>query len=153
VQQLLDRSGWTGWTTWLRPDVSPGPCGAVSNPGGGDQRGIAGSLDEAGHRVMIFGAPPRSTEDLLYGPGKLAPAPDGRVRPALHSADGLADHIRRRVAAAAPGRSVTVEAGTDAGMELGDARGRRLAAGCAVVIGAGPAGNGHDLVVRIIRKG
>ena len=70
-----------------------------------------------------------------------------------YSADGLADHIRRRVAAAAPGRSVTVETGSDGGMELGDARGPRLAAGCAVVIGAGPAGNGHDLVVTIIRRG
>jgi hypothetical protein len=153
VQQLLDRSGWTGWTTWLRPDVSPGPCGAVSNPGGDGRRGIAGSLDEAGHRVMIFGGPPRSTEDLLYGPGKLAPALMDESGQRCYSADGLADHIRRRVAAAAPGRSVTVETGTGAGMELGDARGPRLAAGCAVVIGAGPAGNGHDLVIRIVRKG
>jgi hypothetical protein len=153
VQQLLDRSGWTGWTTWPRPDVSPGPCGSVSNPGGGGRRGISGSLDEAGHRVMIFGGPPRSTEDLLCGPGKLAPALMDESGERCYSPDGLADHVRRRVAAAAPGRSVTVETGTDSGIELGDARGARLAAGCAVVIGAGPAGTGHDLVVTIIRKG
>jgi hypothetical protein len=73
VQRLLDRSGWTGWTTWLRPDVSPGPCGRVSGVGGDGRRSIAGALDEAGRRVMIFGAIPRSTEDLLYGPGRLGP--------------------------------------------------------------------------------
>jgi hypothetical protein len=152
VQRLLDRSGWSGWTTWLRLDVSPGPCGSVSNVGGGGRRGISGSLDEAGHRVMIFGAPPRSTEDLLFGPGNLAPALMDESGQRCYSLDGLADHVRRRVAAAAPGRSVTVETGTDSRIELGDARGSRLAAGCAVVVGAGPAGNGHDLVVTVIRK-
>ena len=98
VQRLLDRSGWTGWTTWLRPDVSPGPCGSVSGVGGGGERSIAGALDEAGHRVMVFGAPPRSTEDLLSGPGKLAPDADGGVRRALLR-PGRADRAR-----AAPGR-------------------------------------------------
>ena len=71
LQQLLDRSGWTGWTTWLRPDVSPGPCGSVSNLGGGGRRGIAGSLDEAGHRVMIFGGPPRRPKTCCTAPGSL----------------------------------------------------------------------------------
>jgi hypothetical protein len=28
VQRLLDASGWTGWTTWLRPDLAEGPCGS-----------------------------------------------------------------------------------------------------------------------------
>ena len=153
VQRLLDRSGWTGWTTWLRLDVSPGPCGSVSNVGGGGRRGISGSLDEAGHRVMVFGAPPRSTEDLLLA-RKACPSPDGRVRPALLQ-PGRAGRPR---AAQGRGRGPGPvghrrDRHRHAGMELGDARGARLAAGCAVVIGAGPAGNGHDLVVTIIRKG
>jgi hypothetical protein len=106
VQRLLDRSGWTGWTTWLRLDVSPGPCGSVSGLGGGGRRSISGALDEAGHRVMVFGAQPRSTEDLLYGPGKLAPTLMDESGERCYGPDELAGHVRRRVAAAAPaGRS------------------------------------------------
>jgi hypothetical protein len=150
VQRLLDRSGWTGWTTWLRPDVSPGPCGSVSGVGGGGDRGISGALDEAGRRVMVFGAPPRSTENLL---GKLAPALMDESGERCYDPEGLTRHVRRRVQAAAPGRSVTVEAGADSGLEWDGARGVRLAAGCAVVIGVGPAANGHDLVVTILRRG
>ena len=153
VQRLLDRSGWTGWTTWLRPDVSPGPCGSVSNPGGGGHRSIAGALDEPGRRVMVFGAPPRSTEDLLYGPGKLAPALQDMSGERCYRPGELGEQVRRRVAGAAPGRSVTIERRVDGGLELGDARGPRLAAGCAVVLGVGPARNGHDLVVEIVQKG
>ena len=151
VQRLLDRSGWTGWTTWLRPDVSPGPCGSVSNPGGSGRRSISGALDEAGHRVMVFGGPPRSTEDLLYGPGKLAPALQDASGARCYRPDELAEQVRRRVAAAAPGRSVTIETRTDPGLELGDARGERLRAGCAVVVGVGPAEDGHDLLVEVVR--
>jgi hypothetical protein len=154
VQRLLDRSGWAGWTTTLRLDVSPGPCGSVSNLGGGGHRSIAGSLDEQGRRVTVFGAPPRSTEDLLYGPGKLAPALQDMSGERCYRPGELGEQVRRRVAGAAPGRSVTIEGGqVDGGLELGDARGPRLAAGCAVVLGVGPARNGHDLVVQIVRKG
>lgn len=152
VQRLLDRSGWTGWTTWLRLDVSPGPCGSVSGLGGGGRRSISGALDEAGHRVMVFGAQPRSTEDLLYGPGKLAPTLMDESGERCYGPDELAGHVRRRVAAAAPGRSLTVETRVEAGADLFDARGARLEAGCAVVGDVGPAGNGRDLVVTIVRK-
>jgi hypothetical protein len=152
VQRLLDRSGWNGWTTWLRLDVSPGPCGSVSGLGGGGRRSISGALDEAGHRVMVFGAQPRSTEDLLYGPGKLAPTLMDESGERCYGPDELAGHVRRRVAAAAPGRSVTVETRVEAGADLFDARGARLEAGCAVVGDVGPAGNGRDLVVTIVRK-
>jgi hypothetical protein len=152
VQRLLDRSGWTGWTTWLRLDVSPGPCGSVSGLGGGGDRSIAGALDEAGHRVMVFGAPPRSTDDLLYGPGKLAPALMDESGERCYDPDELAGHVRRRVAAVARGRSVTIEHRAEGGADLFDARGARLEAGCAVVSDVGPAGNGRDLIVTIVRK-
>jgi hypothetical protein len=153
VQRLLDRSGWNGWTTWLRLDVSPGPCGSVSNLGGGGDRSIAGALDEAGHRVMVFGAPPRSTEDLLYGPGKLGPALEDMSGARCYRPGELGEQVRRRVAAAAPGRSVTIDEQLDGGLELPGARDRRLKAGCAVVLRVYPARNGHDLVVDIVRKG
>jgi hypothetical protein len=153
VQRLLDRSGWTGWTTWLRLDVSPGPCGSVSGLGGGGRRSMAGALDEAGHRVMVFGAQPRSTEDLLYGPGKLAPTLMDESGERCFGPDELAGHVRRRVAAAAPGRSLTVETRVEAGADLFDARRARFEAGCAVIGDVGPAANGRDLVVTIVRKG
>ena len=151
LQRLLDRSGWTGWTTWLRTDVAAGPCGTVSNLGGGGRRSIAGSLDEDGRRVMVFGGPPRSTEDLLYGPGRLAPTLQDESGERCYAPAELAWLVRRRVAAS--GRSVTLDTRVDGGLELGDARGRRYAAGCAVVLGVGPAGNGRDLVVTIVRRG
>jgi hypothetical protein len=153
VQRLLDRSGWTGWTTWLRLDVSPGPCGSVSDPGGGRGRSVAGALDEAGHRVMVFGAPPRSTQDLLYGPGKLVPTLMQESGERCYDPDELAGQVRRRVAAVAPGRSVAIEHRVEGGADLFDARGARLEAGCAVVSTVGPAADGRDLIVTIARKG
>jgi hypothetical protein len=79
---------------------------------------------------MVFGAPPRSTQDLLYGPGKLAPALMDESGERCYDPEGLARHVRRRVAAAAPGRSVTVETGADSGLEWGEpaVRGSRPAA-------------------------
>jgi hypothetical protein len=56
VQALLERSGWTGWTTWLRPDLAEGPCGAVTMPGGDGRRSIEGALDAEGRRVIVKGA-------------------------------------------------------------------------------------------------
>jgi hypothetical protein len=99
---------------------------------------------------MVFGAPPRSTEDLL---GTLAPALMDESGERCYDPAGLTRHVRGRVAAAAPGRSVTIETGADSGLEWDGARGARLAAGCAIVIGVGPAANGHDLVVTILREG
>jgi hypothetical protein len=58
VQDLLNRSGWTGWRTWLRLDVRDGPCGKVSGQGGDGRRTIEGSLDTEGHRVIVVGEPP-----------------------------------------------------------------------------------------------
>jgi hypothetical protein len=151
VQRLLDRSGWAGWTTRLRLDVSPGPCGSVSGLGGGGRRSIAGALDEEGRRVMVFGGPPRSTADLLFGPGGLAPRLQDESGGRCYGAEELAAHVRRRVAAA--GRSVTVQTRIDDRLELADARGARHAAGCAVVTDVGPAANGRDVVVTVVRRG
>ena len=59
VQELLDRSGWTGWRTWLRLDVSDGPCGSVSGLNGDGTRSVEPALDVDGRRVMVFGGPDR----------------------------------------------------------------------------------------------
>ena len=154
VQRLLDRSGWRGWKTWLRPDVSPGPCGSVSGLGGGGDRSISGSLDYDGHRVMIFGGPPRALDDLLYGrETRLAGALMDESGQRCYTLDELRDHVRRRVEAT--GRSVTFEIDQrEPDGELLDARGQRYQAGCAIVVGVGPAGvAGPDVVARILHKG
>jgi hypothetical protein len=154
VQRLLDRSGWRGWTTWLRPDVSPGPCGSVSGLGGGGDRSLSGALDYDGHRVMIFGGPPRSLDDLLYGrETRLAGALMDESGQRCYTLDELRDHVRRRVEAT--GRSVTFEVRQrERDGELMDARQQRYQAGCAIVVGVGPAGNaGPDVIVEINHKG
>jgi hypothetical protein len=153
VQRLLDRSGWRGWTTWPRPDVSPGPCGSVSGLGGGGDRSISGSLDYDGHRVMIFGGPPRALDDLLYGrETRLAGALMDESGQRCYTLDELRDHVRRRVEAT--GRSVTFEVRQrEPDGELMDARQQRYQAGCAIVVGVGPAGDaGPDVVARILSK-
>jgi len=53
VQVLLERSGWTGWRTWLRPDLYEGPCGVVTMPDGDGSRSVEGALDSEGRRVMV----------------------------------------------------------------------------------------------------
>jgi hypothetical protein len=55
VQALLDRSGWAGWRTWLRTDVSDGPCGSVAALNGDGSTSIEPSIDVNGRRVMVFG--------------------------------------------------------------------------------------------------
>jgi hypothetical protein len=60
AQALLDRSGWTGWRTWVRSDLADGPCGYVLSVSEGGGRSIEASLDLQGHRLMVFGKSPRS---------------------------------------------------------------------------------------------
>jgi hypothetical protein len=148
VQALLDRSGWTGWTTRLRLDAQQGPCGSVSGIGGSPERTLSGSIDYQARQVDVFGAARRSTEDLLYGPGRLAPALMDESGERCFSLEELRDHVRRRVAAT--GRSVAFEVGRlPAGQELDGARGQRYQGGCAIVATVAPAGNGRDLIVEI----
>ena len=56
IQALLERFGWTGWTTWRRSDLDEGPCGASTMPGGDGRRSLEGALDAEGRRVIVTGA-------------------------------------------------------------------------------------------------
>ena len=147
VQALLDRSGWTGWRTWLRLDVSDGPCGTVSSMGGTPERTIEGALDADGRRVMVFGEASRSTMDLLYGPAGLAPTLEDASGERCFSSVDLRAHVRRVVG---HDRAVTFEQhprGVD--QRPMDARADRLREGCAVVADVQPAADGHAVVVTI----
>jgi hypothetical protein len=57
VQALLDRSGWSGWRTEVRSDVSDGPCGSVTTPGGDGSRTLDASLNADRRVVYVFGGP------------------------------------------------------------------------------------------------
>src|SRR4051812_40097255 len=66
VQQVLERSGWTGWTARLRQDLGKGPCASVSYLGGDGRRYISGLLDADSRQVPVSRSAPRSVVDLLY---------------------------------------------------------------------------------------
>jgi hypothetical protein len=102
---------------------------------------------------MIFGGPPRSLDDLLYGrKTRLAGALMDESGQRCYTLDELRNHVRRRVEAT--GRSVTFEVRRAPEGELMNARQQRYQAGCAIVVGVGPAGDaGPDVIVRINDKG
>jgi hypothetical protein len=144
VQALLDRSGWTGWHTWLRLDIEDGPCGTVSSQGGDGRRTIEGSLDTDGHRVMVVGEAARSTMDLLYsGAGGLAPRLEDASGERCYTPSGLEAMARERT-----DRHLRFTTGTATG-ELMGRRGQRLREGCAVIIDVVPARDGYGIVVTI----
>lgn len=129
VDALLERSGWTGWRTWLRLDVEDGPCGAVSDQGGNGRRTIEGSLDADGHRVMVIGTAARSTMDLLYSPGGLFMQIDAASRERCLTRDHLEALVRRRT-----DRAVRFEGAPS---------------GCATVVDVLPAADGYGIVVAL----
>ena len=145
VQALLDRSGWTGWKTWLRLDLDSGPCGAVTGVGGDGSRTIEGALDTDGRRVMVTRSATPALMKLLYEDnlgGELMDASGTRC----HTRASLETLVQERVAPT--GRSVTFEAFEGAG-EPYDARGRRLRDGCAIIGGVRPAADGRGIVVEV----
>lgn len=56
VQALLDRTpGWEGWKVDVREDLSDGPCGSVTMPGGDGRRSIDGALSAEDRTVIVAG--------------------------------------------------------------------------------------------------
>jgi hypothetical protein len=146
VQAVLDRSGWTGWTTTVVADAAGGPCGHVLAPAEPDGRRILGELDVDGRRLSVWGEPPPSTMDLLR---RLSPALAEESGERCFTVDQLRAHVRQRVAPT--GRRVTFNLIRDAapGQAIPGARGARLAAGCAIVEKVGADHNGRDLIALI----
>ena len=147
VQALLDRSGWAGWRTTVREDVSDGPCGTVTGLGGDGNRTIEGALSTGTRQVFVFAGPTRSLETLLYGAHEpLAPELQDLSGERCYAAAELQAEVRARIAAT--GRTVSFTTSTDSGEPFG-ARGERLAEGCAIVSDVTPAGDGRGIVVAI----
>jgi hypothetical protein len=154
VDALLARTGWVGWHTRLRLDVSRGPCGSVTGLGGDGRESIAGSLDPEHRVVMVFGAPYRSTAALLYAAGTgLAPRLEDASGGQCYSVDSLEAYMRSAVAPTDRAVSFTVTTGRPAGEEFSDAREARYQAGCAVLIDLTPAADGRGLVGAVLHRG
>jgi hypothetical protein len=155
VQALLDRSGWTGWRTTLRLDVYEGPCGAVLKRGGTPRLTLSGSLDTEARRVMVFGGPPRSLGELLYGteaePGINAWLVDASGRRCFTPA-GLRGYARRQLRSTGRRISFRKELPLGPGMGLAGARGRRYRAGCAILTSADPAPDFRGVVLRVLHE-
>jgi hypothetical protein len=147
VQALLDRSGWAGWSTSLRPDRSDGPCGHVLDPSETDGRALV--PDPHNRQLAVWGEPPAATIALL---NELSPALAKESVTRCFTLDRLKAHVRQRVAPT--GRQVTFKVFRTLlpGKQLTGSAGARYAAGCAILEKVGPDPNGHDLVALIHKK-
>jgi hypothetical protein len=152
VQALLDRSGWTGWRTQLRPDLGQGPCGSVSGLGGDGRRSIAGALDATQHVVLVSSAPYRSTERLLWGPSGLAPSLEDDSGTRCFSEDAMRAEASRRVAPSGRSVSFAVQQTRPPGETFIDARERLYQAGCTIIVDVTPARDGLGVVVTLLRR-
>ena len=152
VQALLDRSGWTGWRTALRTDVGQGPCGTVTGLGGDGRESLAGSLD-ADHRiVMVMSAPYRSTTQLLYGAGGLAPRLEDNSGTRCFTPAALRADVTQRLAPSGRAVSFVVSTSRPAGETFIGPREQRYQAGCAVITDATPARDGRGIVVTLLTR-
>jgi hypothetical protein len=148
VQDILDRSGWNGWSVWVRHDLDEGPCGGVTNLRGNGQRSIDGALAGGEHRVMVYGRLPRALENLLYSANGVSGALMDTSGERCYTVSELEDLARERLAEARLPITFAVVA-PKPGVEITDARQARLDEGCAVIVGVSTKDEGRELVVGI----
>jgi hypothetical protein len=149
LQALLDRLGWSGWTTQLHGPADR-PCGTVSSLGGGGQRSFGGSLDAAGRHVLISRTASRRLTDLLFSrSGMMAPLFDASGARCF-TVEALRAHVDRvfgakGVHAALRARSFAFPRGST----LSDVDGRmtRYRQGCAIVSDAEPGSDDRSVVI------
>lgn len=147
VDALLRRTGWTGWRAAVRLRPANGPCGTVSQLGGGLDRSIAGRLDAIHRLVLVVSAPHRSTERLLYsdaGHTGLAVRLEDASRATCLAPDTWQAEVLRSVPSDRVTRFIVTAAPT--GLDL-DAATARYQAGCVVISDVSPASDGLGLVV------
>ena len=159
VQQLLDRSGWSGWTVRLREalDADPradAPCGSVSAIGGDGRRYIFWDPTDDNQRVFVSRVAPRRITDLLYSADRSLLVPlfaESGTRcftfdafrdraEQVFGAEGLEVALRR----------TTVPRGT--ALDDDDGRWTRYQAGCAILAGGEPGPDAHSATLRVFMK-
>jgi hypothetical protein len=154
VQQLLDRSRWTGWTVRVNRGLGRGPCGSVSSLGGDGQRYISGALDADTQQVLVSRTASRRLVDLLHSADHslLVPLFDESGAQCF-SFDGFVDRVRQVFGAHGVDvavRRATVPAGT--ALDDDDGRWTRYKAGCAVLAGGEPAAEPDSVAIEIFQR-
>ena len=151
VQQLLDRTGWAGWTARLRRPDDGFPCGAVTVRGGGIDRTLAGALKGDERVVLVRSSWSHSVDDLLYGTrGVFLPLSRRSGTRCYTTAEltALVDHavspagLRTRVVVRHPGANTEIEG----------PRGSRYEEGCSVITMLQPAKRAGTVRLTISRK-
>ena len=150
VEHLLFVQGWQGWTAEVQSRPA-GPCGSVTGLGGGGRRSIEGALDAGRRVVLVSGTASRSTIDLLYGQGRLAPRLEDESGARCFSIAELTALVQSRAGNA--GRAATIELAPPlpSTTTLADARQQRYQSGCAVITDVHAASDGRDVVAVIPR--
>jgi hypothetical protein len=152
VQAVLDRRGWTGWTTRVR-DEERGSCGSVSGLGGDGRRSLAGALDAEHRVVLVFSGPSFAVSEALYGTEGLAGPLMDASGSACFTVEELTALADRRLARAALRVGSTSTAPLPAGTELMGTRGERYAAGCAVIDGVVPGPDQATVTLQVAQTG
>jgi hypothetical protein len=150
VQAVLDRRGWTGWTTRVRD--GSGPCGAVSGPSGDGRRSLSGALDAEHHVVLVSSAGAFSTMEALYGADGLAGPLMDASGAACFTRDALTALADRRLRRAGLRVGATATQRIDEGVQLLGARGTRYDAGCAVISGMEPGADPRSVTLQVSQR-
>jgi hypothetical protein len=147
AQRLLERLGWTGWRVEVRDDLGEGPCGSALAMNGDGSRSIEGSLLHDERRLIVTPGPRRSTLDLLTGPGVRVMDATGER---CYSVADVEQLVRDRLPSGERTLTFTTSS-LPARAEIADKRGKRLAEGCAVIVGFAPTPDDRGIVVEIWR--
>ncbi len=146
AQRVLDRLRWTGWRVVVREDLGEGPCGSALGYGGDGSRTIEGSLTDQ-HRLIVMAGPRRSTLDLLDRHGVLLMDASGER---CFDVEGIERLARDRLPVSGRTLSFSTSA-PEPGTGLVGPRGKRLAQGCAVIVGLAPTPDDRGIVVEVWR--
>jgi hypothetical protein len=160
VQNLLDRSGWGGWTARLRGDrgADPGgrdaPCGSISAIGGDGRRYIFWDPNGYDRRVFVSRVAPRRITDLLYSIDRslLVPlfAESGARCFTFDAFRERAEQVFGAEGVKVALRRTTVPRGT--ALDDEDGRWTRYQAGCAILAGGEPGPDAHSATLQVFMK-
>ena len=152
VQQIIDRTGLTGWHAVVGTGRS-GPCGSVTERDGAGRPTIAGALNASTHEVLIYAGPSRRLDDLLFGSGRLFARLDDQSRSVCYSVTQLTSVITAQLGAAGYATSVRRVHWDITGIDFGSAAARAHVEACASLIQMSAGDTPSDVVARITGPG
>jgi hypothetical protein len=152
VQRLLDRSGWTGWST--RVSGGEGACGSISVFAGDGRRYISFTPSARPRALRVQrGAPRRVTELVYSAEHSLLPPLFAESGASCFTYEGLRDRIREVFAAEGVVASVyRSQLPRNSALDDDDGRWTRYLAGCAVVAAGSPGPGAGSAEVEVFQK-